>query len=107
MNTLTSSSHAATTLSNYPARRPTHPVNFFCHAPQAKRVFIIGDFNDWDLLATPMQHAPDGRWLATIELPHGHHRYLFVVDGQPVLDPHATGTVRNGENERFSLLAVS
>jgi 1,4-alpha-glucan branching enzyme len=70
-------------------------------------VKIIGDFNDWDLTATPMRRASEGRWLASLELPHGHHRYLFLVDGQPTLDPHSTGTVHSGSNENFSLLAVS
>jgi 1,4-alpha-glucan branching enzyme len=107
MNALMSPDDAATTRENYPARRPMHAVNFFCHAPDAKRVSVIGDFNDWDLTATPMHHAPDGRWLASLELPHGHHRYLFLVDGHPVLDPNSYGTVRNEKNEKFSLLAVS
>jgi 1,4-alpha-glucan branching enzyme len=98
---------AAAARENYPARRPMHAVNFFCHAPDAKRVCVIGDFNDWDLTATPMRHAPDGEWRASLELPHGHHRYLFLVDGEPTLDPRSSGTVRNEKNEKFSLLAVS
>ena len=107
MNTLISPGYAATAHSSYQARRPMHAVNFFCHAPDAKRVCLIGDFNDWDLLATPMHRAPDSRWQVTLEVPHGHHRYLFLVDGEPTLDPHSYGTVRNEKNEKFSLLAVS
>ena len=107
MNTMISPIPAATPHSNYPARRPMHAVNLFCHATDAKRVSVIGDFNDWDLTATPMRRAPDGCWQATLEVPHGHHRYLFLVDGHPTLDPHSYGTVRNEKNEKFSLLAVS
>ena len=107
MNTLISPNPAATTYLNHPARRPMHAVNFFCHAPDAKRVSVIGDFNDWDLLATPMRLGPDGRWLASLELPHGRLRYMFLVDGEPMLDPNSYGTVRNEKNENFSLLAVS
>jgi hypothetical protein len=54
-----------------------------------------------------MQQMPDGCWLASLELTHGHHRYLFLVDGRPVLDPRANGIVRNDRNERVSLIAVS
>ncbi len=107
MKATISPNHAATTHSNYPARRPMHAVNFFCSAPDAVWVCVVGDFNDWDLAANPMRRAPDGRWQASLELPHGHHRYLFLVDAEPTLDPNSTGTVRNENNETFSLLAVS
>ena len=89
------------------ARRTLHHVSFFCDAPGASYVCLVGDFNRWDLAATPMLQTLDGRWMAGLELPHGHHRYLFVADGKPQLDPNATGVVRNERNERVSLMAVS
>jgi len=54
-----------------------------------------------------MHRSPDGRWMASLELPHGHHQYLFLVDGTPTLDPNASGIARNDRNERVSLIAVS
>lgn len=33
--------------------------------------------------------------------------YRFLVDGQPVLDPNATGVVRDAQGEKASLIAVS
>jgi hypothetical protein len=50
---------------------------------------------------------PDGRWMASLELPHGHHQYLFLVDGQTQLDPKASGVARNEHNQPVSLIAVS
>jgi 1,4-alpha-glucan branching enzyme len=91
----------------YSAKRTLHHVNFFCDAPGAAYVCLVGDFNRWDMAATPMLRTPDGRWMASVELPHGHHRYLFVADGKPKLDPNAIGIVRNERNERVSLIAVS
>jgi 1,4-alpha-glucan branching enzyme len=73
----------------------------------AQSVTLVGDFNGWNRAATPMRRMPDGRWLASLELHHGHHRYLFLVDGNPQLDPNSTGTVRNDQNQRVSLIAVS
>jgi 1,4-alpha-glucan branching enzyme len=70
-------------------------------------VQLVGDFNGWDLAATPMQRMPDGRWTASLELHHGHHRYLFLVDGEPMLDPNATGIARDDQDNRVSLIAVS
>jgi 1,4-alpha-glucan branching enzyme len=65
--------------------RPLHHVNFFCHAPDAQRVSLVGDFNGWQPTANPMQRTYEGYWLASMELPHGHHQYLFLVDGEPAL----------------------
>lgn len=93
--------------SQYSAKRTRHHVDFFCDAPRASAVFLVGDFNDWQPTASPMQRTPDGRWMTSLELTHGHHQYLFLVDGQPILDPNALGTRRNNRNEPVSLIAVS
>jgi len=54
-----------------------------------------------------MIRKPDGRWMASLELSHGYHQYLFVVDDKPVLDPNAAGKARNERNEPVSLVAIS
>jgi 1,4-alpha-glucan branching enzyme len=91
----------------YSAKRNLHHANFFCLAPTAGHVALVGDFNEWKPTATPMRRMPDGRWMASLELPHGYHQYLFLVDGKPVLDPNATGKARNERNEPVSLIALS
>ncbi len=83
------------------------PVNFVCIAPQAKHVNLVGDFNDWDPNAQPMKRQPDGSWTTQVTLGHGHHHYMFLVDGKATLDPRAQGIARNEQNEKVSLLAVS
>jgi 1,4-alpha-glucan branching enzyme len=89
------------------SRRPLHLVNFFCHAPQAKSVSLIGDFNGWQPNGHLLTRMPDGGWTIRVELPHGHHQYLFLVDGKPTLDPNAMGKVHNERNETVSLIAIS
>ena len=91
----------------YSAKRNLHHAAFFCQAPRAKQVSLVGDFNDWDANATPMVRQPDGRWMVSLELSHGYHEYLFLVDGKPVLDPNAAGKARNARNEPVSIRAVS
>ncbi len=83
------------------------PINFFCFAPEAEQVSLVGDFNDWQPGAHAMRRQPDGSWNLQVALHHGHHQYRFLVDGKPMLDPRATGVARNAQNERVSLLAVS
>jgi 1,4-alpha-glucan branching enzyme len=94
-------------LRGQPSRRPLHLVNFFCHAPQAKSVSLVGDFNGWQPNGHLMTRMPDGGWTIRLELPHGHHQYLFLVDGKPTLDPNAMGKVRNDRNDTVSLIAIS
>jgi hypothetical protein len=54
-----------------------------------------------------MNRMPDGAWLLTVELKHGHHRYAFLVDGNLSLDPQAQGITRSDQGERVSLMPVS
>jgi 1,4-alpha-glucan branching enzyme len=62
----------------------TTPVEFSCHAPHAKAVFVAGTFNDWKKDATPLhRESPSGQgdWDVSLLLPPGHHEFKFVVDG--------------------------
>jgi 1,4-alpha-glucan branching enzyme len=94
-------------LNRYSAKRISVPVNFICQAPGAKQVSVIGDFNGWDPMAHPMKRQPDGAWMVQIQLSHGHHQYVFCVDGESRLDPRAQGIARTQDGGRVSLLAIS
>jgi len=91
----------------YSVKKTVKPINFVCLAPEAKTVALVGDFNDWDPKALPMKRHPDGSWTGQVTLGHGHHHYMFMIDGKPTLDPRAQGIARNEQNEKVSLLAVS
>lgn len=91
----------------YSARKMAKPVPFVCRAQHASAVFLVGDFNAWDEKAHPMQRQPDGAWRLEVALNHGHHHYLFLVDGQRVMDPRANGVGRNASGEKVSVVAVS
>ena len=70
-------------------------VEFSCHAPTAKQVFVAGSFNDWKEDAAPLQHLPNGEWTGKLPLPHGHHEYKFVVDGRWCCEPGVEHEDRN------------
>lgn len=99
--------HSPETVHRYSAKRTVVPINFSYFAPKAKSVQLIGDFNHWDGAGHPMQRMPDGAWHLQLPMTSGQHRYLFLVDGEPVLDPQANGVTRTEENIRVSLLMVS
>ncbi|MGA2175456.1 MAG: glycoside hydrolase family 13 [Verrucomicrobiota bacterium] len=91
----------------YSAERTLHEVTFSCVAPSASQVSVAGDFNHWNPFADPMLRMPDGCWVLSLPLHHGHHQYYFLIDGQPTLDPRSLGTVRNKGGDVVSLIAVS
>jgi 1,4-alpha-glucan branching enzyme len=91
----------------YSAKKTVKPVNFVCRAPEAKQVLLTGDFNAWDPGSHPMRRQSDGAWVVQVALHHGHHRYQFLVDGKPELDPMANGVTRDAKGEKVSLLSVS
>lgn len=89
------------------ARTMAKPINFFCFAPKAQSAYLAGDFNGWNCFSHPMRRQLDGSCFIQVFLTHGHHRYQFLVDGEPTLDPKAMGVGRNEWNKRGSLVAVS
>ena len=101
------SSHGAGSTPRYSAKNNLRPTNFVCYAPEAKHVSLIGEFNEWHPNTHHMKRQPDGAWTVQIQLGHGHHHYLFYVDGTERLDPRAHGIVQNEKKERVSLIAVS
>jgi hypothetical protein len=81
-------------------------VRLMFDAPDARRVAVAGDFNEWDAEASPLSRDEGShRWSVTLALRAGEHRYAFVVDGTRwVPDPRAEHSVE-GENGRiYSLL---
>ena len=94
-------------MNRYSAKNTLVPVNFRYVDPKAKQVKLIGDFNGWDQEAHVMQRTPDGAWFLQLSIHSGHHRYLYLVDGEPMLDPQANGVTQSDEGIRVSLMMVS
>ncbi len=62
-------------------------VVFRVHAPEAKSVYLVGSFNDWDIGACPMEKE-NGNWVASLELSPGIYEYRYLIDGGWYNDPH-------------------
>ena len=62
-------------------------VTFFCHAPSAETVYLIGTFNDWDPRATPMARNSNGEWCVCLNLSPGEIEYSAIIDGRRYSDP--------------------
>jgi hypothetical protein len=83
-------------------------VEFELSAATAQQVTVVGDFNHWDVRATPLRR-PDhgGRWHAVVPLAPGRHVYAFVVDGvRWIPDPAAPRAVDDDFGSPNSVLTV-
>jgi hypothetical protein len=83
-------------------------VEFVFVAPTARNVSLVGDFNGWDMTATPMRRT-DGRttWSVSVPLAAGRHVYAFVVDGNDwVADPQAPLSPEQWFGQRNSVIVV-
>jgi 1,4-alpha-glucan branching enzyme len=63
------------------AKTKTKNIRFNLYAPEAKRVFLAGDFNHWDVDTLLMKRDNKGTWEASFALPPGRCGYRFWVDG--------------------------
>jgi 1,4-alpha-glucan branching enzyme len=77
------------------AKPKTKKVRFNLHAPEARRVFLAGDFNNWDVHNLPMKKDKKGTWETSIDLPAGRYEYRFWVDEVWHDDPNTQGRVEN------------
>lgn len=63
---------------------------FALSRPNAKRVALVGDFDEWSPSAVRMTRDASGTWTATVPMTPGRHAYAFVVDDSVwVTDPRA------------------
>lgn len=57
---------------------------------RARRVALVGDFNNWDEHATPLEREPGSTlWSVTVPIQRGRHIYAFLVDSVWTVDKRA------------------
>lgn len=54
--------------------------------PNAKTIFVAGDFNNWSERTFAM-HRENDEWVFAANLSPGKHLYKFIVDGKWIIDP--------------------
>jgi 1,4-alpha-glucan branching enzyme len=89
-----------------PAIREDDARLFRCHAPQARAVALVGDFNGWDPEANPLQPGADGWWQLEVRLPAGSYLYAYLVDGVAVVPEDAEVLVDDGFGGKNGLIRV-
>ena len=63
-------------------------ITFAINAPNAKDIFLVGDFNHWKINdSSRLSRTAEGRWEKRIQLAPGNkYKYKYVVDGEWTID---------------------
>ena len=63
-------------------------VLFSYYAPEAEKVYVVADFNEWKEDHTPLRNIEGtGVWQKMVPLKKGRYEYKFFVDGKWTTDP--------------------
>ncbi len=74
-------------------------------AESANKVYVVGDFNNWELTKTPMIKRSNGTRSASVDLPgKGEYQFRYLIDetrwiNDPEADkfvPNSFGDAENG-----------
>ncbi|MBC6905944.1 glycoside hydrolase [Saccharophagus sp. K07] len=70
----------------YLKSKPICKVKFIAPAElakEAKKIYLAGDFNNWEFSGTPLKKQKDGSFATTLELETGsEYEYRYVLDGE-------------------------
>ena len=82
-------------------------VSFAFNAPEAKSVYVAGDFNNWYVDESCRMQQKDGVWTANLKLRSGKHQYRFIVDGRWQEDPSNSNRAENAFGDANSVVEVA
>ncbi len=77
------------------SKQKTKEIQFSLEAVEAKKVSLVGEFNNWNPDIDPMQKDENGRWTKIKMLSPGNMEYKFWVDGEWIQDPDNLRTCPN------------
>ncbi|MBD0824603.1 MULTISPECIES: isoamylase early set domain-containing protein [Aestuariibaculum] len=78
----------------YLKSKPVCKVTFSILAEDAKKVSLVGSFNEWNTKATPLKKLKNGTFKGVVDLDKdGSYEFKYVVDGTYVNDDAADAYV--------------
>lgn len=70
--------------------KPVCKVTFTVPAEEAKKVAVVGDFNDWNPKGSSLKKLKNGNFKGSFELPKENtYEFKYVIDGTYVNDAEA------------------
>ena len=76
--------------------KPVCKVTFTIDAEAAKKVAVVGCFNEWKEKATPLKKLKNGSFKGTVDLESGKsYEFKYLIDGAYTNEQEADGLVWN------------
>ncbi|MEN3013639.1 MAG: glycogen-binding domain-containing protein [Endomicrobiia bacterium] len=88
----------------FTSQKKLRKPKFVYFSSKAKKVALIGDFNNW--VPVTMNKVSSSKWELTVEIPEGRYLYNFLVDGKIMLDPNNKQTELSKEGFKSSVLEL-
>jgi 1,4-alpha-glucan branching enzyme len=82
-------------------------VRFGLEIAGAKKVYVVGSFNEWHPEATPLRCVGGSKWYTYVSLDVGRYEYRYVVDGKWIDAPEAEAYVPNVKGGRNAVVEVA
>ena len=91
--------------------KPVCKVTFKVEKDQldgASKVYLVGDFNDWNKSSHPMKGLKNGSFSATLDLESGReYQFRYLIDGDKWLnDEEADKFVASPYGEQNAVIAI-
>jgi 1,4-alpha-glucan branching enzyme len=81
-------------------------VTFEFDQNTAGKVYLAGDFNNWNYSATPLKKTPKGKYSVTLHLKPGRYQFRYYANHNWFNDNTADGYENNNYGSQNSVLVV-
>lgn len=82
-------------------------VKFIWPDDDARRVYLVGDFNKWDERSLPMRKRRGRGFELELAIPPGKYTFKYLIDGIWWNDPDADDYARNSWGSEDSVILVN
>ena len=87
-------------------KNKTCKTTFVFNKKSESPVFLVGDFNNWQIGETPLEQIDEDQWQVTIDLQNGSFSYKYFSDGDWHNDDNADEYTLNPYGEKNSVVNI-
>lgn len=81
-------------------------VRFIWPDSKARRVYLVGDFNEWDERSLPMRKRSGRGFELELDIPPGKYTFKYLIDGVWWNDPDADDYIGNSWGSEDSVILI-
>jgi 1,4-alpha-glucan branching enzyme len=93
-------------LKKNPVKLDQNKYIFYYKNSEAKDVYILGDFNNWNPYSHRLRKNKSGIWEIEMDIPPGTYSYSFIVDGAYRKDPLSKEIVQDRFGQELTYIKL-